>query len=231
MTVTNIPPSKHPSSFHIGARNIKTSLSVFLCLLLYSLIRRDGVLLACTSAIISMQNDLEKSLKSGLDRLVGTACGALLGMGLLYLKELIPPVVDLTPVITTLGIMLFIVFCNVIHKQEAIVIGCVVILMIVLGQTDQNPFVYSVNRLIDTLAGVVISFAVNRFIRNPKDQEEEAPPPDTGSAAPVTEPSATTETDILASSDPVEDPSPETETPEQTDTPSSAHTQEKEGTV
>lgn len=154
------------SLFHIGMRNFKTGLAVFFCLIAYAVVGREGTSLACTSAIICMQDSVEKSVISGRNRLIGTVFGALLGMLLLYLNLYIPSV-DLTFVTGTVGTMLLILFCNIIRKPDAIVIGCVVLLVIILQQTDQSPLVDSVNRLIDTFVGIFIAVAVNRFVRNP----------------------------------------------------------------
>lgn len=169
---------------HIGMRNVKTGLAVFTCLLIYHFIGRDGYFLACTSAIICLQDTVEKSVSSGINRLYGTAFGAFLGMGILYLDRLVFSV-DTSIVSATLGVMLLILFCNVVHKTDAIVIGCVVLLVIVLQQTSESPFVYSVNRLIDTFFGIVVAIMINRFVLKPPPQPEEEEPSPDAEAAPV----------------------------------------------
>lgn len=173
--------SEFKSRFHIGMRNVKTGLSVFVCLLLYRWIGRDGYFLACASAIICMQGSIEKSVSSGLNRILGTACGALLGMGLLYLNQYVA-IHDFTLFTATVGIILYIFFCNVIGKPDAIVIGCVVLLAIVLQQTDQSPFVYAVDRCIDTFSGIFVAILINRFIRSPGSPHNDGEAP--GAAEP-----------------------------------------------
>ncbi|MDR2296037.1 MAG: aromatic acid exporter family protein, partial [Clostridiales Family XIII bacterium] len=74
---------RHPLT--IGMRTVKTALSVLICMLLYRLAAPFGyttnfdAFLACTAAVICMQDSVEKSLKSGRNRLAGTGVGALLG--------------------------------------------------------------------------------------------------------------------------------------------------------
>lgn len=164
-------------------RNVKTGLAVFLCLVIYRLAGQDGSFLACTSAIICMQDSVEKSVSSGLSRLLGTVFGAVLGT-LLYLIGHINIGFDTTILVATLGTMLMIVFCNAIKNPGAIVIGCVVLLVIVLQQTDQNPVAYGFFRLLDTAVGIFIAILINRFIQNPAGktdgppEEETVPPPE-----------------------------------------------------
>lgn len=156
---------------HVGMRNIKTALAVFACLMIYHFWGRDSYMLAAISAIICMQDTVEKSVSSGLNRCAGTAIGAALGTGLLYLRELSP--FDGMVLFATLGTILLIALCNAINKQDAIVIGCVVFLTVVLGQTEQTPIVYGINRLLDTFLGILIAILINRFIRNPDKRVQE----------------------------------------------------------
>lgn len=63
----------------IGMRNIKTSLSVFLCLLLFELINRGNSIFACIAAVICMQNTVVDSMEKGIARVIGTVIGGFLG--------------------------------------------------------------------------------------------------------------------------------------------------------
>jgi len=162
--------------YPIGMRNIKTALAVFVVLLCYQLLHRDTVLLAATAAIICMQDSVEKTLANGLNRLLGTSAGALIGMLLLYCKQALG-VQSLILLFAPLGIILIIWFCNVIHKPQAVVISCIVLLIILLEQSSQQPFIYSVNRLLDTLFGIVVAFVINRYICNPSQNDQKGEEP------------------------------------------------------
>lgn len=167
--------------FHIGMRNVKTGLSIFLCLLVYRLLNRDSYFLACVSAIICLQDSVEKTVTSGLNRMIGTCVGAAMGVALLYVDRALPAL-GVSLFTAALGCMLLIACLNAVKRPDAIVIGCVVLLAILLEQTGQPPLEYGVNRLLDTFVGIFIAVVVNRFVLNPdqrgkkKDQPPEEPP-------------------------------------------------------
>ena len=158
-------------NMHIGMRNLKTGLAVLACLLIYYFTDREGALIAAVSAIICMQDSIEKSLINGRDRLYGTGIGALLGMALLSVKQYV--IQDhfgsdyFTILLAALGVMILILICNLLHRNDTIVIGCMVFLAIVLGETDRPAVVFSLNRLMDTFAGVAVAVAINQFVFNP----------------------------------------------------------------
>lgn len=170
--------SRAPLPIHIGMRNVKTALAVFSCLMLYHFLERDSYFLAAISAIICMQDTVEKSVFSGFNRFLGTAVGAALGTGLLYLRQVVPldmSVISISAVFAALGTIMLITLCNAIKKPETITIGCVVLLTIVLDQTTQSPLLYGANRLLDTFFGILIAILINRFIRNPGKRLPESP--------------------------------------------------------
>ena len=162
-----------PSSVHIGMRNLKTGLSVLICLLFYYFTDREGALIATVSSIICMQDNVEKSLINARNRLYGTVIGAILGMAFLYVTDHVTEVFDriasdyLSIALSAFGIMLLILLCNIIHRSDTIVIGCMVFLAIMLGRTYQTPIEYSINRFLDTFVGVAVAICINQFVLNP----------------------------------------------------------------
>ena len=147
-------------------RNVKTALSVLVCLLIDYIVAWDSSFLACVAAIICLQDSVEKSVTSGLNRLYGTALGALMGIGFLYLNLAVPSL-DLTVLLVPVGTILFIMLCNILNKNDSIVIGLMVFLAIVMQQSALPPYVYALTRLVNTAIGVVVAIVINRFIRNP----------------------------------------------------------------
>jgi uncharacterized membrane protein YgaE (UPF0421/DUF939 family) len=113
-----------------------------------------------------MQDSLEKSYKSGRNRMAGTGIGALLGMIFLYIDMLFNNEYLVLAMIA-LGIVALITVCNLLRLSESIVIACVVFLVISLGQTMNGPFLSSVQRLIDTAVGVAVAIAVNHLVKKP----------------------------------------------------------------
>jgi uncharacterized membrane protein YgaE (UPF0421/DUF939 family) len=122
--------------------------------------------LACTAAVICMQDSVEKSWKSGCNRMAGTGIGALLGMIFLYIDMLFNNDY-LCILMIALGVIVLITVCNLLQLKDSIVIGCVVFLIIALEQTAGGPFLASVKRLLDTAVGFAVAIAVNHFVKNP----------------------------------------------------------------
>jgi uncharacterized membrane protein YgaE (UPF0421/DUF939 family) len=161
---------KHP--LMIGMRTLKTALSVLICVTAYHLIEPLGyttkfdAFLACTAAIICMQDSMEKSLKNGRNRMAGTGIGALLGMIFLYIDMFFDNDYLVIAMIA-FGIVVLITTCNLLRLSDSVVIGCVVFLVIALEQTASTPFVSSVQRLLDTAVGVGVAIAINHSIKKP----------------------------------------------------------------
>lgn len=149
-----------------GLRNIKTALSVFICLVIYGFMQRDGVILAVTSALICLQDSVEKSVSDGMNRVLGTTLGGVLGIVYLAIFK-----VDATSIVWNLiisaGIVIIIYFFNVVDKRGSITIACFVFLVITLDTKLDSPIFYSIDRIINTIIGIVIAVLVNQFLFRP----------------------------------------------------------------
>ena len=150
---------------HIGLRNIKTTLSVIICLLFYHFAGLDGVMIATVSAIICMQDSVEKSLINGRDRLISIGIGAAMAMAFLYMDRYFNNAV-LAMVSVGAGVMTLIMICNMFGRNNAIIMSCVVFLSIMLGGGNTDPFIYSAAQLLNTFVGVSVAVLVNRFVPN-----------------------------------------------------------------
>ena len=64
----------------IGLRNIKSAISVFICLVLL----KDNHFYASIAAIICLQTTVANSIKVGKNRAIGTILGGLWGLIVLY---------------------------------------------------------------------------------------------------------------------------------------------------
>lgn len=146
-----------------GLRNIKTSLSVFFCILLFRVIGRPNPLFACSAAIICMKETMDHSYQIGVDRLIGTLLGGLVGLVFLLIKNFVS-LHYVEPLIAGMGIFTVIYLCNLFDKSNVSVISSIVVLAIVIGTGAKSPFLYSLNRTLDTLIGIVIALFVNRYI-------------------------------------------------------------------
>lgn len=174
----------------IGMRNIKTALSVFVCLVFYLLcgfahgllpagdstfirllnflLDRKDVSYACVAAIVSMQTSVEDSVAFGKSRLIGTAVGGVIGILMVASIPLANHTV-FNYLLVSLGVVITIYICNIIKYSSASSVACIVFLIIVLSIDSGSYAVpYAINRMIDNAIGILISVPINCYIRAPK---------------------------------------------------------------
>lgn len=152
--------------YKLGLRAIKTAIAVFLCLLLALIFKRTDNLFACIAAIICLQPTPHKTVNSGLERLVGTLVGGIVGYILLLMVYKLPYKEITTLSIAPFAILLVIYICNFICLPASVGISCIVVLS-VLTWPDGNvndSLMYVVNRVLDTSMGIVVAMFVNRFM-------------------------------------------------------------------
>ena len=150
---------------HMGYRNIKTALAVLICLLFL-----NKSLMAAIAAIICMQSTIEDSVVTGINRLIGTLLGGLLGIIIIYFISLFN-LQDYSIFISALSVSLVIYIFNLIKKPAACVISAIVVLGIVIDPSVDNQIFYALNRTLETSLGVVIAILINRFINPPSDSD------------------------------------------------------------
>jgi uncharacterized membrane protein YgaE (UPF0421/DUF939 family) len=144
----------------IGMRTIKTGIGVFITALIGSIGLLQEPLYAAIACVVTMQNTVKGSLKAGTNRIKGTVVGAIIG----YLFALVHPG---DPILTGVGIIALIYICNILNIKQSVSIASVVFCSILLGVGNSNVLLYSINRTIDTAAGIVIALVVNYFIIRP----------------------------------------------------------------
>lgn len=178
-----------------GMRNIKTAVSVLLCLVVYVLfpllaeitnefdgkffelltfiVNRQDPMFACIAAVVVMQSTVADSVSSGKSRIYGTALGAAAGL-LFLLINLSVPVHLLNILLIAIGVVFLIYVCNLLKLQNAVSISVITFLVILISIGQKSPILYAVNRLLDTGIGIVISIFVNRYL-NFTFRKEKAP--------------------------------------------------------
>ena len=151
--------------FKIGMRNVKTALAVGICLLFFQLIDIgsdiNGVQ-AAVAATICMKSSLQNTVKTGLNRTVGTVIGSAMGILFLMLYNEIPEF--LIAVVATFGVVVVIFLCNVLRLKASVPISVVVYLIILIGRHDIPPLFYGLARLGETVFGIFIAYIVNKFL-------------------------------------------------------------------
>lgn len=153
---------KHFHLPHIGSRNLKTALAVFICLLFL-----NQSLMASIAAIICMQSTIEDSVSTGFNRLFGTLVGGLLGIVIIYLVSVFK-LQDYTIFIAAGSVSLIIYICTIINKPAACVIASIVILGIVIEPSVDNQIPSAIARTIETSLGIIIAVLINMFIKPPE---------------------------------------------------------------
>lgn len=162
-----ILPKKLPP---IGARIIKSSVAVGLCMVIYYIRTLTPVgnglpFYGALAALWCLQPYADSTKNNAWQRSTGTFIGA--GFGLVFIILL--RIAGLTqPVLVYLLASLMIIpviYLTVIwNKRNASFFSCVVFLSIALTHSfDVNPYIFVFNRVLDTFIGIGIGLAVNHF--------------------------------------------------------------------
>lgn len=138
-------------------RTFKTSFAVFICIMVYRIARWESPFFAIIGAILSMETSIINSFKVGKNRLMGTALGAIVGLGF----ALISPG---NAFLSALGMMIIITICNILHWNKSISIAGVVFISIMFNIAGLEAIEYSINRIADTSIGILIGLAINFLI-------------------------------------------------------------------
>ncbi len=148
--------------YKIGMRNIKTALSVGICLLFFQMLGTSDGLQASITAVICMKSSLQNSIQTGAERITGTAVGAALGVLTVLAMKGMPYWISSVAVI--FGVTLIIYLCNIFKVQASTVISIVVFLIILIGKEEMPPILYGFIRLTETIFGIAAAYIINRFI-------------------------------------------------------------------
>lgn len=153
------------TGYKLGLRAIKTAISVFLCLLIAYIFNRNDTLFASIAAIICLQPTYNKTFSSGLQRLVGTLIGGIVGYLILLTIYRMPFKELTTLLIAPVAILIVIYICNFISQPASVSISCIVVLSVVMwpNRNISDTLMYVINRVLDTSMGIIIAMLVNRF--------------------------------------------------------------------
>ncbi|GAB7081411.1 FUSC family protein [Megalodesulfovibrio paquesii] len=138
---------------------LRTALASVITLLLVDVFSFPQGYWAVISAVIVMQSNLGRALKSGLSRVQGTFIGALLGAITLS-------VAGANSVSLGIGVFLTIFVCAYfmgLHEsfRLAAVTASIVIL---LGRGSEHPFILGMDRFLEISLGVGVAMAVSMFV-------------------------------------------------------------------
>lgn len=167
----------------IGLRIIKSAVAVFLCYLFNYFRGENGIVFYSQLSVLwCIQSYISTTKQNAWQRIVGTFIGAVFGLVVLLMFMLMRnaawPVNELTlyltkGLITSIGIIFVLYITVILNKKNASYFSCVVFLsIVVIHGGDNNPFVFTLNRVIDTMIGIFLGVAVNLF-HLPRKQHKE----------------------------------------------------------
>ncbi|MCD7800555.1 MAG: aromatic acid exporter family protein [Ruminococcus sp.] len=150
--------------FHIGQRIVKTSIAVFLCMVVDTALSLNPFYSVIT-AVLCMQKDMETSKTFSLNRIIGTLGGGFLGLITILIRDYcnIPEhSVIIDYIFYSIAIIPLILWTVKQQHKGASFISTVVYFAIVLVHSGQeNPLVYVLQRVVETIVGILLSLAVN----------------------------------------------------------------------
>jgi uncharacterized membrane protein YgaE (UPF0421/DUF939 family) len=162
---------------HIGMRIIKSALGVLICFAIYFLRGKHGTPFYSALAVLwCIQNKTENTLGNAIQRTIGTMIGALYGLIYLLVKLHVSSSDDSFLHYVAISVVLIPVIYTtvVINQKKASYFSCVVFLSIVVNHLmDENPYIFVLNRSLDTLIGIFVGLVLNFDLIYEKMQKDE----------------------------------------------------------
>ena len=161
---------KHTSRFpRIGMRIIKSALAVGICFLIDYLRGSHGIpFYSAIAALQCMQSYHKNTRTMALRRMNGTCIGAFYGLIVIVLQcfVLAPHNIHYTVycAVVMLGVVASLYTAVVLNIQEAAYFSSVVFLCITMVHIgDENPYLFVLKRVVETLIGVIVGMVGNDF--------------------------------------------------------------------
>lgn len=155
---------------HIGQRIIKTTLAVFLCLVIYALRGYEGQDMpteAAITAIICMQPYVQEAKTYAINRAVGTLIGAVCGLLLLLLLYAFPALGQnriLLYALMAAGVLVALYSTVLVRMPSAASLAAIVFLCIVIAYPEiDDPLRRAATQFLDVFIGTAVAVAVNVF--------------------------------------------------------------------
>lgn len=149
----------------IGARTIKSGISILISLLLPSLLGiPDATTLAGISSLASLQPSVKGSWDTLIQRILANSVGGILAILMAYFFG------NGTLVIAISAIILISIL-HAIKLDRVIGLAGATLIIIMLNQTDEIV-INAVVRVTGTIIGVTVSFIINRIVMPPKYEEK-----------------------------------------------------------
>ena len=154
----------------IGARIIKSAVSVALCMLIY-FVRTllpvgNGIpFYSALAALWCLQPYSATSKNNAGQRSIGTFIGAAFGLVFIVMLKGSGLTKQIAVYLLASAVIIPVIYLTVLlDKRNASFFSCVVFLSIALTHSfDSDPYLFVFNRVLDTFIGIGVGLAVNNF--------------------------------------------------------------------
>lgn len=140
----------------LGNKALRSGISVCLCMIVSKLLKLKYPFFALLPAVMPISSNLEDTIKSSGNRMIGSSIGAVIGI----LLALIKPT---NALLTGIGVIIIIYTCKFINWENSAAIACLIFISIMIGIKGETVWLYSLNRLLDTFIGIAITATVNNL--------------------------------------------------------------------
>lgn len=152
---------------HLGNRIIKTTVAVFICLLLHIAVGfRGSAASAAISAIICIQPYTTDSKTFAYERVIGTLVGSVWALGCVFLVSLLPFGSNVLFAYSLIAVFVLLAMYSTVLMKIATTAGLTAIvfisIVIDLPAVEAAPPI-ALGNVLDTLVGVLVAIAVNIF--------------------------------------------------------------------
>lgn len=149
----------------IGARTFKTSLAVFLSLIIpIALGFEEGASLAGISVVASMQPSVKKSFQTMGERLIANSIGG-------FVAVLMASAFGTSIIVISFATAILIAILHQMKLNNVIGLSTMTLIIIMLS-TNGDILSNAVIRVLATFIGVLMAFLINRFILPPNYEEK-----------------------------------------------------------
>lgn len=149
---------------------MKSGIAVLLVILLFHILKWDGIQIAALSAVFSLREDFGKSVHFGSSRVLSNSIGGFYALLYFILSDLFSNsfwvTVIFIPIFTMLTIMTNVSFNN----TTGVISGVATMLIIALSVPAGDSILYALRRVFETFVGVFVSVIVNYDIDQIKKQ-------------------------------------------------------------
>ncbi|MGL5278245.1 MAG: FUSC family protein [Cetobacterium sp.] len=142
-------------------KSLKISISVFWCVFLLKVLFNVNPFYAAIAAVSCLQGTIKDSFKVGVERVIGTIFGGVVGLFAIYFITTEANdfkgslIMALSMVIITFGC------AYILKKPASSTIACIVFLGIATNMEGRDPYFWAGKRILTTIVGVVIALVWN----------------------------------------------------------------------